>query len=488
MKEDKNLESFLFDYFGYKSFRNGQKEAVTAALDGKDSLIMLPTGTGKSICYQLSGYLLNGLVVIVSPLLSLMEDQVSQMRQMGEKRVAALNSLLSFIEKRNILRSIGKIKFLFLSPEMLYQPMVLEQLKKQTISLFAIDEAHCISQWGFDFRPEYLELGNIRKQLKFPPTMALTATATKEVEQEIMDVLLLDKENTQKVRVSVDRPNIFLVVQNSNKNKEEMFLKYAKELPKPGIVYFSSKKKAEESAELLNKLKLANAEAYHSSISDEDKVKIQSQFLNGRLDVVCATSAFGMGIDKSDIRFVIHYHMPGSPEQYLQEIGRCGRDGKPSVAILLADSSGFRIQTHLIESGYPSRGMLEAAFTKDDASLLVHSSEVQVELSRYYAQSSLSIEQTIEIIDHRKKAKLKQLYWMKDFINSENVCLRKLLLTYFEETSMVNNKECCSNCQEFDVSSFFIEYQKNKEEIEKDEIEEGYENSWENDIYYLFKI
>lgn len=484
----KTLEDALHEHFGYTSFRDGQREAISATLEGSDTLIMLPTGTGKSICYQLSGYLLEGLTVIVSPLLSLMEDQVGKMRQMGEKRVAALNSFLTFSEKQAILQSLAYLKFLFLSPEMLDQPFVLEALKTQKIALFAIDEAHCISQWGFDFRPEYLELGKARAELGYPTTMALTATATKEVEQEILDVLLLHSKKVEKVRISLDRPNIFLSVQKVDSNKEALFLAYAKELPKPGIVYFSSKKQAEESAERLNVLNIGRTEAYHSSISKDDKIKIQTQFLNGELDIICATSAFGMGIDKANIRFVIHYHVPGSPEQYLQEIGRCGRDGKPSVALLLADESGFRIHTHLIETGYPTRVMLEAAYSKLNENILKESTEVQAELSRYYAKSDLSLNETLSIIEHRQKTKQKQLAWMRRFVNMNDQCLRTTLLSYFGEPPSAQVETCCSQCQPIDVLSLFNTGADSVESFGEHEQLTETVDSWEKTIQRVFNL
>ncbi len=209
----------LKKYFGFDSFRPGQEEIIQALLDGEDTLAILPTGTGKSLCYQLTGYLMEGLVIIVSPLLSLMEDQVTQLQKRGEKRVAAFNSLLSQSERRYVLRHLSQYKFLFLSPEMLTNPSLLEHLKKKNIALYVVDEAHCVSQWGVDFRPEYQQLGKIRKLLGNPVTLALTATATDLVARDIRHVLF--DRPPKEIRQSVNRQNISLFVrktQQKNKN------------------------------------------------------------------------------------------------------------------------------------------------------------------------------------------------------------------------------------------------------------------------------
>ncbi|MEG0553148.1 MAG: RecQ family ATP-dependent DNA helicase, partial [Carnobacterium sp.] len=334
MNQEK-IKSILLNQFGYTHFREGQEEAILAALSGNDTLVMLPTGTGKSVCYQLTGYCLDGTVIIVSPLLSLMQDQVDQMKLMGEKRVAALNSLMSSDERKWVLSHLNEYKFIFLSPEMLQQEYVLTKLKQLKICMMVIDEAHCISQWGMDFRLEYLGLGTVRNELNNPLTMALTATATEMVREEILSSLLLNQEETTQILYSVDRPNIALTVITCHQDKDEQLLKQIKNLSNPGIVYFSSRKQADMIALWLKEETNYAVESYHSDIINEDKIKIQQQFIQNDIDIICATSAFGMGINKENIRFVIHYHMPANVESYLQEVGRCGRDGKQSIAVLL---------------------------------------------------------------------------------------------------------------------------------------------------------
>lgn len=482
MNNNIELEVYLERIFGHRSFRQGQKAAIQSALDQQDSLVMLPTGTGKSICYQLSGYLMDGLVVVVSPLLSLMEDQTSKMRQRGEKKVAALTSMLHSFEKNRILQALNQLKFLFLSPEMLYQPQVMNQLKKQKIALFVVDEAHCISQWGFDFRPEYLQLGEARSQLNHPVTMALTATATSNVQDEIIEILGLDKEESLLISTSVDRPNIFMHVEHCRGDKNDRMLEYVKKLPKPGIVYFSSKRMADKAALILQE-EHESAEVYHSDISADDKLKIQAQFDAGNIDVVCATSAFGMGIDKPDIRFVLHYHVPGSPEQYMQEIGRGGRDGQPSVAVALIDESDYFIQRNLIESSYLSRTILEAIFNGTGQIEKSGLSEVQIALGKYYLQSGLNLEGTSQLIEERKRIKQNQLQWMGNFVTS-NRCLREQVLEYFDEKLEKKPDKCCSVDHPTGINFFFVQMDASK----KKALEHGNVKSWTKVIENLFGL
>lgn len=480
MSQDETLEKHLMEHFGFKEFRPGQKEAVETVLKQKDSLVMLPTGTGKSVCYQLSGYLTEGLTLVISPLLSLMEDQVSKMRKNGEKKVAALNSLLSRSEKQAVLHSLNRLKFLFLSPEMLYHPYIMDQLKKVKIGLLTIDEAHCISQWGFDFRPEYLNLGNVKKQLGNPVTMALTATATKKVQDEIKEVLLFQPNDTVTIRTSVDRPNIYLKREKCKGNKDEKLLKYVKQLKGAGIIYFSSKKEAERCAHLLRKEGVKRTAVYHSDISSEDKIKIQAQFIMNQIRIICATSAFGMGIDKPDIRFVIHYHLPGSPEQYSQEFGRCGRDGEPSVAILLYEQGDTRINRHLIENNFPDKQVMQWIYSNPKEWGKVSRDASSLQLGIHYAKTEVPLLKANSMVESRKKEKYDQLYWMESFALSDR-CLREQILLYFEENNSHRKSLCCSFCQKEGIETFLVSIEDNEEILQEQKDE-----NWTNIIQNLF--
>ncbi|MDN6627148.1 MAG: RecQ family ATP-dependent DNA helicase, partial [Pisciglobus halotolerans] len=430
--------------FGYSSFRSGQKEAITSVLSGYNTLVMLPTGTGKSICYQLVGYFETGKVLIVSPLVSLMQDQVEQLKSTGEKRVAALNSLLTNREKKAILDHLDYYKFIYLSPEMLQQDHVLSELKKLTIALFVVDEAHCISQWGMDFRTEYLQLGHVRTELSNPTTMALTATATKKVREEITTSLNFAENKTVQIVHSVDRPNIALCTVTCRNNKEAEIMKTIQYLKSPGIIYFSSKLTADNFAQKINKETSLSSVSYHSEISSDDKIKIQQQFIHDEVDIICATSAFGMGINKNNIRYVLHYHLPGSPEEYLQAVGRAGRDGKESVAIIFYEKNDYFIQQSFQEKALPTRSMLEEAY-KRNSSNFSKGNEIQTQMINYFLSESIHKEEAYRRILERKKTKESQLIQMIYYCETLE-CKRQFLLRYFDEAEKRKDTNCCSSC------------------------------------------
>lgn len=447
-----SLENILEEKFGYASFRLGQKEAIESVLNQKDTLVMLPTGTGKSLCYQLPAYMLEGVTLIVSPLLSLMQDQVEGLRLRGEKKVAALNSLTSHSERQRIFKNMNQYKFIYTSPEMLQNNQVINALKRVEISLFVIDEAHCISHWGTDFRPDYLMLSNSREQLGNPTTMALTATATKQVREEIIRFLGLDFQQTKQIIQSVDREEIKFVVEVCKGNKDEKLIQYINQLTGPGIIYFMSKSLADAWAEKINSEFGLKASSYHADLEADDKIKVQQQFLNNKLKIICATSAFGMGFNKLDIRFIIHYHIPGSPEMYLQEIGRASRDGKNGLAVLLYNAGDEKIQQRFIETSLPTREVLVQEAKR--GLKRIDDDPIQ-KLAQFFTNNSDSINEAMEEINSRKHIKNTQLYFMMQYIY-HNECRRDFLLSYFNENKSKELKYCCSNC-ELDISQLISE-------------------------------
>ncbi|WAA13792.1 RecQ family ATP-dependent DNA helicase [Fervidibacillus halotolerans] len=451
-----DLSKLLKKYFSYTEFRPGQREVIESVLQGKDTLALLPTGTGKSLCYQLPGYIVKGTVVIVSPLLSLMQDQVEQMKARGEKRVVALNSFLSIEERQYVIKHLDEYKFIYISPEMLQSEHVLQQMERLTISLFVVDEAHCISHWGFDFRPDYLRLGEIRNRFNRPVTLALTATASQEVRKDISRTLYM--EDVKEFIFSVDRPNIAIVVEKMQnvRDKGKRLEKLVQFLQGPGIIYFSSKKLADEWAKRLNEITDVPVAAYHAGIGLEERILLQQQFLYGELSIMCATSAFGMGINKENVRYVIHFHTPSDLESYIQEIGRAGRDGNPSIAILFYSVDDWILQRNLIEGELPSKGQIER-FTEmmkysDGKNLDVtrdgfSDSQWRI-LKKYFEESAdeKQFKQKMEsFVQFRLEWKHKKLTEIMNWIESDG-CRRDRLLRKFSEHKIIKEENCCDFC------------------------------------------
>ncbi|SER43721.1 RecQ family ATP-dependent DNA helicase [Salisediminibacterium halotolerans] len=350
-----DLENELRRHFGYRSFRSYQKEVVESVLAESDTIAFLPTGMGKSLCYQLPAKLMTGLTIVVSPLVSLMEDQVIQLRSKGEKNAAHLSSLLSNEERRFVLKHLNRWSLLFVSPEMLSQQWLVKKLAARKVSLFVVDEAHCISQWGHEFRTDYLRLADVRKSLGQPVCLALTATATREVEEDIVSKMHMVRP--ERFRAPVNRENIFLQVHTCENEyeKQREFVKYLQGSAQPAICYAGTRQDAEDYAHLAAKTGGLRTAYYHGGVSKEDRIMIQQQFLNDELDMICATNAFGMGIDKSDIRTIIHLYLPQSVEQYLQETGRAGRDGGQSAAKMIVAGDDVRLSLRMLQRDLPDK-------------------------------------------------------------------------------------------------------------------------------------
>jgi ATP-dependent DNA helicase RecQ len=344
----------LRKFFGFEGFREGQGEVVESILDGNDTVVVMPTGGGKSLCFQLPALMRDGVTVVVSPLIALMKDQVDALHARGLP-ATFINSSLDFEEQKERIAGVrrGDFKLLYVAPERFRSNHFVETLQRAHISLFAIDEAHCISQWGHDFRPDYLRLQSFREKIGSPQTVALTATATPYVRADIIEQLNL--ADPRAFVSGFDRPNLALAVVHTEKEREKYarIRQLASEYEaQSGIVYTSTRKSVEQ---ITRKLKDAHLSVvgYHAGMTDEERARAQDDFMSGRSQVIVATNAFGMGIDKPDIRFVVHFHLPGSIEAYYQEIGRAGRDGQQSVCLLLFNYADKRTQDYFIEGSYP---------------------------------------------------------------------------------------------------------------------------------------
>ncbi len=325
----------LLKYWNYQSFRPLQEDIINAALQGKDTLALLPTGGGKSICFQVPALCMEGLCIVVSPLIALMKDQVDSLRKKDIKAVA-INSVMSMKEIDIALDNCiyGNYKFLYLSPERLQTEIFLARLPKMNVNLIAVDEAHCISQWGYDFRPPYMKIKDIRQYVPKVPVLALTATATPDVVKDIQQKLGFKNEHV--LRKSFNRPNLAYVVLHEE-DKSKRMLKVINNVGGSGIVYERSRRKTSETATLLQTNNISSA-FYHAGMDAAKRAQVQEQWINNTVQVISATNAFGMGIDKPDVRFVIHSDLAESLEAYFQEAGRAGRDEKKAYAVLLVSN------------------------------------------------------------------------------------------------------------------------------------------------------
>ncbi|MDZ7630436.1 MAG: ATP-dependent DNA helicase RecQ [Gemmatimonadaceae bacterium] len=351
----------LRERFGYGAFRPGQERAIVSVLERRDTLVVLPTGGGKSLCYQVPALVLRGLTVVVSPLISLMKDQVDALERRGIA-AAFINSTLSSSEvsDRLVRAQRGELQMLYVAPERFDVGATAERLKAIGVSLLAVDEAHCISEWGHDFRPSYRRVGEVRQRLGNPPTIALTATATPVVREDIARIL--DLQAPEIIVTGFDRPNLSyqVIAAKGDREKDAVVLDLLRNLEDgTGIVYASTRKTVERMAQFLDDNGVP-ASAYHAGLDDERRRRVQDYFMSERTRVIVATNSFGMGVDKSNVRLVIHYAMPGTLEAYYQEAGRAGRDGQHSRCVLLHAFPDRFTHEFFIKSALPDRALIEA--------------------------------------------------------------------------------------------------------------------------------
>jgi len=412
----------LKEYFGYSSFRPGQEMVVDAILQRRDALCVMPTGAGKSVCYQVPALIFDGITLVISPLISLMKDQVNSLTQNGI-RAAYLNSSLTSVQYAKVISNIrsGIYKIIYVAPERLEVPDFLDACRNLKIDLLAIDEAHCVSQWGQDFRPSYLKIAAFVNSLGYRPVMAaFTATATSEVKEDIENSLELNAPF--KMTTGFDRPNLKFEVLRTKKKFEQVLEILKKHTEDSGIIYCSTRKGVEELGEKLTDAGFS-ATIYHAGLDDDVRKNNQEDFVYDRSNIMVATNAFGMGIDKSNVAYVIHYNMPKDIESYYQEAGRAGRDGSYAECVLLYSPGDVYTNQFLIEHSEPN--------------------------------PDLTAEQQ-EVLKTRDYSRLKQM----TFYSTTNTCLRRFILEYFGEKSS-NYCGNCSNClTQFEEVDITVDAQK----------------------------
>ncbi len=479
-----DLKQLLTERFGYTDFRPGQQEAIHSVLTKQDTLVVMPTGSGKSLIYQLAALILPGTTLVISPLISLMKDQVDQL-QARRIPAAFINSSLTAPQQQERLQQLlaGSYRLVYVAPERLRHRAFLEAISKVKISLLAVDEAHCISQWGHDFRPDYLQIATAaHKALGRPTTLALTATATPQVQDEIISQLGL--RTATRIVTGFNRPNLtFAVRYTPDEEMKRCTLRdFFKTTDGAGIVYVGTRRQAEEVAGFIRRELGIEARPYHAGMENRVRHKIQEAFMCGVVPIIVATNAFGMGVDRADLRFVLHYSIPGSLEAYYQEAGRAGRDGLPAQCLLLYSPQDRGLQEWFIENDAPNSEELSALHetvrsmtqngsvwsTLEDLCCVtgIHETKIRVGLAQLEAIGALHqlshegvrLHLEIGVLDlraleaiaaegeARRAHKRRQLQKMVIYAET-NHCRRRIILDHFGDPDQTQVPVCCDNCQ-----------------------------------------
>jgi ATP-dependent DNA helicase RecQ len=481
-----DLREVLQQTFGFEQFRGAQEQIIRDLLAGENVLGIMTTGAGKSLCYQLPALLLPGVTLVISPLIALMQDQVDQLHRRGISQATYINSTLNYTELRQRMEGMrqGRYKLVYIAPERLRSQEFLSLLQEISVSLLVVDEAHCISEWGHDFRTDYLQIGDVRKRLGRVPVLALTATATREVQEDIL--IHLRMEDCRKFVTGFDRPNLTFIFQReeTREDKYRKALAFLRKQQGAGIVYAPSRNECEEVARFLQRMMPdATIAFYHAGLSPEERRIVQDDFMRGRTRIVVATNAFGMGIDKPDIRFVLHLHIPASVEGYYQEAGRAGRDGRPSLCMTIYNEQDRAIHHFFLKREFPTErefatalegiacgiapdGIFRGSWREmtrwpglddDKLSLLIHHWEsygclevldmagdfvaIRPDLDRMMGRR-VDVLQQVERLKMRRFGKLSRVV---DLLRSPS-CRREGILGYFGEVLKSRPEVCCDVC------------------------------------------
>lgn len=460
-------EIILNKYFGFGSFRGLQETIIKRTTEErKHSLVLMPTGSGKSLCYQIPALYFENKTIVISPLIALMQDQVDALRKKNVP-AAFINSTLSKQERGKRLEDFlnGNIKILYVTPERFRKKDFIEKIKTVKIDLLAVDEAHCISEWGHDFRPDYSRIGEFREILGNPLTIALTATATKDVQEDILVKLNLNKDEVKIFHQGIDRPNLRLEAADVFDDKEKLkeILAALKKYNGSGIIYFSLIKTLEKFSEMIGDKGFEHG-IYHGKLEDKQRKQMQRDFLGGKQKLILATNAFGMGIDKADIRLVIHAEVPSSIESYYQEIGRAGRDGKDSLCLLLYNQEDLYTQMEFIKWSNPDADFYFALYNllqRDTG--LINSSGIDLirEQMNFKSKNDFRIETALAMLDRYgvtegeiEKKNLKVIDELPGILQDEEFLKKKLLNDNKKLLSVVNYFRN-ENCRRVFISDYF---------------------------------